>query len=317
MLGGIVLPAVLLAGVVGAGVLGPHPVSEPSPPPAARATAGPVTGVIPAPASPAPTPAPTPAPGAGGPFPPVVAGIAVSGVPEAQMRIRSGSSGPLAVAGYLTGVKATGACASAVDPAERFGPLCERVATLLSQPAERDGSKAAASGSVMQVRLPVGTRLPDGMTDTSAPAVVIVGRELGPPEACDSVVPCRGTFTADQVAWASGAVVDVEPLLDPMVDPTPPEWILVHRATAEALASGFSGTVLVSALVRPETVAVLDQAASRALETTPPAGNLVWYVRSLETAYGSMRYPQGDMPPRLSWVVVDDLTGETLAWGTE
>ena len=49
----------------------------------------------------------------------------------------------------------------------------------------------------------------------------------------------------------------------------------------------------------------------------PRQAGLVWDVRGLETAHGPRPRPLGEAPPRLSWVVLDETTGETLARGVE
>jgi hypothetical protein len=38
-------------------------------------------------------------------------------------------------------------------------------------------------------------------------------------------------------------------------------------------------------------------------------------VRGLDTGYDPTRYPLGRAIPRLSWVLLDDVTGEVLARG--
>ena len=47
----------------------------------------------------------------------------------------------------------------------------------------------------------------------------------------------------------------------------------------------------------------------------PAPQGLVWYVRGLLTAYGPGRYPAGDYPPRVLWVLLDETTGDPLATG--
>ena len=84
---------------------------------------------------------------------------------------------------------------------------------------------------------------------------------------------------------------------------------------AKTLAVGWSGTILVAAVVRPRTVAEIDPAAASAMAAAPKPRELVWYVRALETGYDPTRYPLGHAPPRLSWAVLDETTGATLARG--
>jgi len=306
-LAGIVLPAVLLVAVVAAGVLGPRPVAQTEPEePVAVAVASPDTSGDP---GPSPVGLPLPNPDAG-PFPAVVAGLAVLPVSDARVWSRSGSMTPIAVGGYLASIRTVDTCALH----DAGDLMCERIAVLLAVPPGSGGSATGLTAPRLRVRLPAGVRMPD-LASAGTPALVIVGRALQGSSSCDSFTSCFATFTADRVAWAAGTPTDVVPIVGAGIDPSPAEWVLHNRSAAEALVTGFSGTVLISALVHPDTLALLDPAASRFLAEARPAGDLIWYVRALETAYGSMRYPQGDMPPRVTWVVLDDRSGTPLAWG--
>jgi hypothetical protein len=124
---------------------------------------------------------------------------------------------------------------------------------------------------------------------------------------------CRERFAADRVAWADGRPFEPGPVFDAGLEVPPPALAYSHRDEAEALAIGRSGTVLVSALVRPATVAAIDPEAAAELARVARPDELVWYVRGLETVYGPGRFPAGDYPARVRWVVVDGTTGHPLA----
>ena len=89
--------------------------------------------------------------------------------------------------------------------------------------------------------------------------------------------------------------------------------MLHNQPIADVAAIGSSGTILVEALLRPETVASVDPAAGVALAARPSPAGLVWYVRGLDTRYDAIRYPLGQSPPRLTWIVLDDVTGAVIA----
>ena len=311
---GIGLPVVLLAGVVALGSLGPRTGEDPVP-----ANRSPAMSEPAAPASPAGrlpgTAVPTPLAEA---FPAVIADLAVIGVPEARAAVQAGPERPLAVAGYLVAIRPTGTCAMIGGPRGEPGPLCERTAVLASDRPAPGEAWATSPGSKLRVRLAAGVRLPTSAVpdeDGTAPGVVIVGRARAARAACDSIPACDATFTADRVGWVAGRDVDLAVVTDSGIDATPPSRLLRNRGKAELLATGRSGTILVSALVRPATVGAIDPVAARAMRDTPVPGGLVWYVRGLETAYDPMRYPLGYAPPRLSWVVMDDTTGAVVASG--
>jgi hypothetical protein len=310
-LAGLMLPIVLFAGVLGAGLLGPKaaPVAPP----------GPVTAdaslrpVLPGPSA-APT-ATIPPSGPGPGFPVAAAHLSVLSVPEAQMALAAGEGNPLAVAGYLDSLRTDGDCpAAAGDTRGLLSPLCERRARLVVASAD-----AANPGAHLHVRIPPGVRLPAAFEDARPDEpmrVVIVGRGEG------SEVPCaiaqRGCgeqMTADLVAWADGGPFDPGPVFDAGLEVPPPAIAYRHLDEAQSLVVGPSGTILISAVVRPATVAAIDPDAAAALAARPAPEGLVWYVRGLGTAYGPGRYPVGDYPPRILWVLLDETTGDPLATG--
>ncbi len=254
-------------------------------------------------------------PGPGPAFPTGAAGLPVLSVPEAQGALATGEGLPIAVAGFLEGLQAADACAAAAgDTRGPLSPLCERRARLVM--IDDFGGR---SGTHLHLRFPPGVRLPavfeDASPDEPMP-VVIVGRGESPGSPCAATERgCRERMTADLVAWADGDPFDPGPVFDAGLEVPPPDIAYRHLGVARSLAIGGSGTVLISAVVRPATVAAIDRDAAAALAAGPTPAGLVWYVRGLETAYGPGRYPAGDYPPRILWVLVDETTGEPLTTG--
>ncbi len=301
---GLLTPLVLLVVIVGAGVLGPKP-EPPAPVPSLAA----VASLAPSPSAESPLLVAGPGPG----FPTVAAKLGVRNILEARAELVAASGQPIAVAGILESVLAADACAAAKgDTRGPLSPLCERRARLVLTPG------AARGEPHLHVLVPPGVRLPPAFEDTIADdpmPVVIVGR--GPATPCTAGERgCGQTLTADLVAWAGGATFDPGPVFDAGLQVPPPDIAYRNLAAAEALAIGWSGSVLVAAAVRPATVGLIDPEAAAAMAAAGavPEG-LVWYVRGLETEYGPGRYPAGDYPPRMLWVVLDETTGRTIATG--
>ena len=135
------------------------------------------------------------------------------------------------------------------------------------------------------------------------------------PDAPPALAAAASDSSADLVSWADGAPFDPGPVFDAGLEV--PLAAVAYRRLDEAktLATGWSGTILVAAIVRPRTVAEIDPAAAAAMAAGPTPRELVLYVRALETGYDPTRYPLGYAPPRLSWAVIDETTGVTLARG--
>jgi len=303
---GLLTPLVLLVAVVVAGLLGPRP-EPPAPLPSLRADA---PSAAPPVATP-PVPALVSGPGPG--FPTAVAGLGVRTILEARAALQAAPGQPIAVAGILVGVEAGEGCQAAKDDTRGLlGPLCTRRARLVPEPGGARGDPH------LHVLVPPGVRLPPAFEDavTDAPmGVVLVGR--GPTAPCTADGRgCGETLTADLVAWADGAPFEPGPVFDAGLRVPLPAIAYRHLGDAQGLASGRSGSVLVAAVVRPATVGAIDPDAAAAMAAAgSPPGGLVWYVRSLETVYGSAVYPAGDHPARMRWVVLDETTGILIATG--
>jgi hypothetical protein len=224
--------------------------------------------------------------------------------------------GPLAVAGYLVGVRPPDTCPAADGDTRRsMSPLCERTARLVV--ADPD---AGGAGTQVPLRIPPGVRLPGAFEDAQPDApmpVVVVGRPATDRGSCTSsgTDPCE-TLVADLVAWADGETFEPGPVFDAGLALARPSVAYRRLDEALALATGPSGTVLVAAIVRPRTVAEIDPQAAAAMTGGPEPAELVWYVRGLGTAGGAAGSAPDASTPRISWAVIDETTGETLARGT-
>ena len=303
---GLTVPALLLVIVVGAGLAGPQP--ERATPEASQLAVAPS---LPAP----PTPSPRLPDESLPDFPTVAANLEVMSVPAAKPRLAGATGLPIAVAGYLSDVSGPPECAAAEGDTRRLlSPLCERTARLIV--ADPD---TADPGTHLHVRIPPGVRLPptfeDADPDDPMP-VVIVGRSEDPGAQCTtSARGCGERFVVDLVSWAGGAPFDPGPVFDAGLQVPLASFAYRRLDEARTLATGWSGTVLVAAVVRPRTIAEVDPAAAAAMAAAAKPKELVWYVRALETGYDPTRYPIGYAPPRLSWAVLDETTGVTLARG--
>jgi len=318
---GLLTPVLLLAVVIAAGVLGR--AAEPP-------SAGPPGESSPADLSPGGPPEPrtgaTPIPGSGvlalgdGPaWPTVAADLEVRTVDEV-LALGATTDLVVAVSGYL-GFPSPSSCAA--RPEDAFGPLCERRGILAARPWVTHGAGVFAQlGVHLHPRFPVGVPLPSAITRAVAPAggdpvpVVLVGRRVADGGSCPGAGrTCDQSFLVDRVVWVDGSDSPTRLVVDSGIDTSPAEWVLAHAADAQMAAIGWSGTLLVTALLRPDTVARVDADADRALQMGPPPAGLVWYVRGLETEYDPTRYPLGQSPPRLSWALLDDVTGQVIARG--
>jgi hypothetical protein len=305
---GFIVPPVLLLLIVGAGVVGPRP--ESTPPPASPSATDPVTVATAAPD----TLAVVPDTLAG--FPDAGAGLAVRSIAEAEPLLARADGAPIAVAGWLGTLQADPACTTATgDTRGILSPLCERRMRLEPGPA------ASAAAAHLHVRVPPGVRLPPpfewpGAERADPIPVVLVGRAAQPDAACaGSSRGCGEQLELDLVTWAGDSPFQPGVIFDAGLEVPPPAIAYRRQADAEALAIGWSGTILVSAVVRPATVAAIDPEAAAVMARAPGPSGLVWYVRGLETTYGPARFPPGDYPARERWVVLDETTGTLVATG--
>jgi hypothetical protein len=327
---GLVTPVVLLAAVVAGGLLG-RADGRPGASTPATATAPTAARARKIPASPPPAaddgvPAGDGAPAASpaaSPFPAVVANLAVRTVDEA-LSARGDRTQNLivAVSGYLGRLSGDPGCAD--RPLGPLGPLCTRSGVLAGQPwATSDGGRYLAVEDSLRVDFPAGVQVPDEAIQAIASSggasirVVLLGRFRMAGVGCGpGSTRCVNGYTVDRIAWVDGAAVPVRAVMDTGVDGSPPEWILQHQDLAQLAAIGWSGDVLVAALLRPPTLASVDPNAARATSGEPRPLGLVWYVRGLEGGHDPIPYPMGFASPRLSWVVLDDVTGMVLARGS-
>ena len=308
----VLVPLVLLAVVVGVGVIGrastpPKPTTadrqelpDAVPEPSAAATAtGPVT--TPTPRRP--------------PFPVSIDGLTVKSIPVFLATLTdTRPGGVIAVAGYLGVTDPPTDCGDGVDP---LGPLCERMALFAETPWTLRGSEGFTGlGPHLHPRVPIGVHLPAAIADTTKEAgggplsAVVIGRLPDIPMGnCGPVLAnCEVDFDLDAVAWVSGSPFGVQPFIGPQIDAIARDWVLSNQQAAEALAVGPSGIVISTALVRPATLRTLDPKAARIVRRDPPPG-LVWYIR------GVSRSLFRGASETLVWAVVDDVNLRVLREG--
>jgi hypothetical protein len=298
---GLVAPVVLLVAVAGLAIAGPR---------------DPAVNVAPTPAPVAVPPAsPSLQPRASVVFPTVAADLGVRSVDEIQAWLDDLTPGPVAAAGWLTDLHPDGDCpAAAGDTRGAYSPLCLRRARLDAGP---DGDAADIH---VHLTIAPGTGLPSPLERGDAlPAaipIVVVGHtgvKMGPCLATAN--DCRSDLDVERVTWSDGAPFDPGPVFDAWLEAAPPALPLSNLESAETLAIGWYGTILQAALLRPATVATVDADAGRVLAAAPRTRSLVWYVLGLETGYDPVHALHGQAPPRYSWVVLDYVTGATIARG--
>jgi hypothetical protein len=292
---GVVVPVVLLAAVIGAGVLGPTPAPAPSP---VLASDAPPIAVA------DPTIAPTigPAALAAAPaFPAMMAGLDVHGVHwtlEARSRgIARG--GVLAVAGYLAlDAQPPGCVGSGLGIVV---PFCARTGVLAEGPWS---GLAAVEVDLppfhLHPQVPYGVRVPylaasaGGLVDGALPVVMLARFDDARAHPCPEGRHCGQELVVERIAWVDGDTFPRTATVDPEVSGGPPTSE-VERQSADALtALPPDGYPLLAVLLRPATIARIDPAIAAATEALTPA-DAVWLVRGL--------HEQGD-PTHIDWRIV-------------
>ena len=247
------------------------------------------------------------------PFPVAIDGLVVQSVPQALAGpALTGRGEVVAIAGYFGMPFEPTACGDGLDP---LGPLCERTTLLAEVPWSYGSERFAGFGPHVHALARAGVQLPDTVDRTTRSvrgnslSAVLVGRFGGfLDDGCTDVdAGCEAAFHLDAVAWAEGSPFAVRPFVDPLIEAAPVDWLTVNEATVGTEVVGSNGIVLGTALLRPETLAMLDPRAARKIRRADPAA-FVWYVRGLRQA-------TGDGAPSLVWGVVDDTTLRMLATG--
>lgn len=299
------VPMVLLAGVVGAGVLGPR--SEPIAPDASVSPAveAAVQSTTPA-APPSRDPLPARRPPA---YPASVAGIPVRTVDEALAARAAGTVGDLvAIAGFLGIRELPETCH---DP--RLGPygaFCTRTGLLADAPWAAD-TGFAELGTHLHPQFPVGVRVPYRAAEVArsgaaASAAVVIARFDDP--RARSCLPvgrhCGEELVVERVAWIEGGSYPRTITVDPDLDPAPGASASLRHSAAAASALLPDGAVpLLTALVRPGTITYIDPAMAPVVAGLEQRA--VWYVRGIDAAAE---------PAGISWVIAD-AAGEPILSG--
>jgi hypothetical protein len=289
---GLVVPVLLFAGVVAAGVLGPTTRPAPSRVPASDEG---VANATPTPAASLPPVAPEQPI-----FPSRIAGLEVHGVHwTLEARNRGLARGVIAVAGFLGLDTIPGECRD--SRLGVFGPFCRRVAVLGEMPwYGATHSSPDPAGFHLHPQFPVGVRIPSQASfvamspSTATPPVILLARFSDPrAEAC---VPggrhCGQELVVERVAWVDGDEYPTTPTIDPAVDAGGTLAELRRDGAQAGTSLPAGGYPLFTALVAPATIAAVEPAAADA--ATGLSGP-VWLLRGL--------HAQGD-PSRVDWRIV-------------
>jgi hypothetical protein len=312
------VPIVLLIGVVGAGALGPRQTaSEPTAAPAGSPEAG---------REPTPTPARTPTPldAAGDPvaFPETWIGFRVRSVGETlDARDAGEATGIVAVSGFLDYDTLPWTCTDAfleTEPGACTGRAL--LADLALPDAPSDAVRYMAIGRHLHpafgagVRGPAPDDRPGGSRAEPIPVVLFGSFDTTGPACADGRFRCDQTFRVARVVWVAGAPWGPTLTIDPAlgVEPGIPE---IRDSVGDATAAlGVGALPLVTAVVLPETLGLLDAAAANALPPIPEAARQrpVTYVRGLVFELDASQ-PLYGRDPRVEWVVLDSIEGRELA----
>ena len=285
---GIAAPALLLLGAVAVGVVGPRPEPPPTAPPAATADPVALASLPAASVAPGPPDHPGVVPWAAKARPPAsFAGFEVGTVAEVVAARSAGATlGLVAVDGWLGVESGNSACASTSWGA--LGPWCRRSAILAAKPWT--GVRAGISAGLpahLHVAIPLGVRLPDGLTplaDGGTPVrVLALGHFDHDGSPCGGRGPgaCDGGFVVDRITWAGGSRMGLTTLLAPGLDAT-------RRANPlEAVA--MPDVPLLAVYARPAVLLAIDPAIARLGHATlqQPA---TWYVRWFDATSREVRW---------------------------
>ncbi len=267
--GGLVLPVILLAGAVGAGLLGPR-VEQP--PPATSA---------PAPLS-SPPASPIDPSASEGPVIPVQFGDLGSVTPADLVEGRRAGRAPEAVAvgGYLRVTPAT-ECADA--PGGPLGPWCARAGIVADRSWIAVGDGAGSRPPHVHLVVPIGVRLPIAVERSAGAGlenrVLIVGRFEGGAACGDPGGRCDDGFVVERFAWVDGVRVGLTPLIADRLDTG------TRRPNPFELVLDAADLPLSAVLLWPDALAAIDPAAAM-LAAKAPQSEPVWYLRVLDGARG-------------------------------
>lgn len=273
--GGLVLPVVVLAVVVGAGLTGPSP----DPPPRAPSASDAATPTTPAAAA-DPAAAERPAiPVQFGDLGSVMPGDLVAGRREGR------APEVVAVGGFLR-VSPVADCADM--PGGPLGPWCARTGTLADTSWFPPSDGAPVRPPHVHLVVPIGVRLPAAVersagADGAEHRVLVVGRFAGGAACHGSAGPegtgrdCHRGFIVERFAWVDGVPVGLTPLIADRLDTG------TRRPNPFALALDAADLPLSAVLVWPDAVPAIDPAAAT-VAASGPASEPVWYLRVLDGA---------------------------------
>jgi hypothetical protein len=291
---GLVVPVVLLAGIVGAAVLGPPPTSTNVPP------SGPTVAVASPAAAETAAPSPAATPGVAV-FPARFAGLDVHGVRwTVEARNRGLARGVVAVAGYLGLDAVPEVCRD--RRLGVFGAFCRRVGVLAEAPWSGAAHESPdPAGFHLHPQFPKAVRIPSQAafvalsSSTATPPVIVLARFSDP--RAEPCIPegrhCGQELVVERVVWVDGTEFPTTPTADPRAySPDQTQASLSVEAASAAATLPAGGYPLLAALVDPITIRDIEpDAATAASRLSGP----VWFVRGL--------HERGD-PSRIDWRLV-------------
>jgi len=322
---GLVLPVLLLAGVVAAGVLGPRPE-----PPLPARSAAPAVALVASPRPSGATPASSPGGlqdpailrAAGDSFPAEVANLPVQHV-SAVLDAQRAGRGPalVAIAGYLRAWADPQACTRPVPGLPGGG--CERQALLAETSWPDSGSELVSGiGPHLHASVPPGVVIPDtavGLVSDRPgppPPVVVIGRFDAPGTAGVGVPGVEPPFTIERVAWASGLQESIGRQVEAGLAVAPGDPTRAGPGSAALRAIGPVSMLLRIVLVRRDALASVDPAAARAAASHEAGIGQLWYIRALAVAGNpGPGQPDGRSAPVVRWAVVAARTGVVIGHG--
>ncbi len=335
--GAVFLPAVLLAAIVGAGLLGPHPgEARPRVPAGSPAGAAPATQLRPSSPSPAATTGPAVGPAiveirAPDAFPGSIASLEVRSV-TAILAAHPAVGGPeiVAVSGYLLAWPDGASCSR---PTASLGSAgCDRSAILSEQSwATTGGGGFSGLPPHLHALVPAGVPLPPGvllpagdLTDLQVPTgdvfprpVVVIARFGASSAGCrEDLEGCLDPFTIDRVAWADGRSLAFDRFVEPGLAAGPNDPMVVRTRMTASVALGPTTLLLQVMLLRPATLAAVN--AQAAATVSGGRAYPVWYVRGLGPADEPPFDPSpGRRAPQILWATIEPVTGALIATGVE
>jgi hypothetical protein len=299
----VLLPAVLLVGVAGAGIAGRN---DPDPADAAQAEVERAEREFPAPTrSPRAraTVPPGPLPQTGAPLPGRILGLDVEDVADARDGPRRARPDQLvAIRGWLTVARADPAC-------DRSWHLACPLDATLTATASPQGPQLRLETQPGVPLLGLQRQDPRSGTGSVPNLAIVIGRFTQPlyRECGIPVAECEPLLTVERLAWVRRSARERPVAFGPGTEPLTSSIEQAEAAARAALLPAHEsiGETLVLSIVDAATLAVIDPGAGAATADVGASAQL-WYLRAVVWRDGR---------PVVAWAVVDDAAGRVIATG--